>query len=132
MNPRQRRSTRAEHEVAADLVRRGLGVAWPTTPALPFDLVLIRPEFTMERVQVKYGRSDGAVLAVKCASTSDWVQYSYGPDMVDWIGVWDETTDTCFYLPVAEARRRDVRLRFTPPRNGQVKGVRWASDYRAI
>jgi hypothetical protein len=121
-----------EAMVIADLVRRGFGVALPLGHSWPFDLVLIRPDGTLERVQVKYARSDGAVLPVKCASTSGWVQYSYHAGIVDWIAVWDSTTGDCFYLPIGEARHREVRLRLRPPRNGQRKGIRWADDYRNL
>lgn len=132
MNTRLLRGSQAEHRVAFDLVRRGYGVAWPSSPGHPFDLVLIRPDHRLERVQVKCACSDGEVVAVKCASTSDWVQYSYSSDMVDWIAVWDETTDACYYLRADDAARREVRLRLTPPKNGQVEKVRWAADHRSI
>ncbi|MFO7548836.1 MAG: hypothetical protein R6X29_08240 [Acidimicrobiia bacterium] len=50
--------------------------------------------------------------------------------IADWIAVWDATTGDCFYLPIAEARHREVRLRMKPARNGQRTGIRWADDYR--
>jgi hypothetical protein len=54
------------------------------------------------------------------------------PEMVEWIAVWDETTDACYFLPIEEANTRQVTLRFTATRNGQKAGVRWAQDYTSI
>ena len=122
----------AEHKVAADLAVRGLGVAWPTSHGHPFDLILIRPSSSLERVQVKHTRSDGSALKVRCDSRSEWVQYSYDPKMVDWIAVWDESTDCCYYLPIREANAHEVTLRLAEPLNGQRSGIRWAADYTDI
>lgn len=132
MNSKLIRAVAAEHKVAADLAARGLGVAWPTGHGHPFDLILIRDEGTLERVQVKYTQSDGDTIKVKCASTSAWVQYSYTNEIVEWIAVWDETTDRCYYLPAEQANGRQVTLRLTAPQNRQVKGIRWARDFLAV
>lgn len=51
----------AELMVASDLLRRGHKVAIPYGEDCDFDLVLIR-ERQLERVQVKYTRSDGTVI----------------------------------------------------------------------
>jgi hypothetical protein len=62
----------AELMVAADLRRRGFGVAIPFGEDYDFDLALIRGD-RLERVQVKYTASDGAVVKVKCfPASSAW------------------------------------------------------------
>jgi hypothetical protein len=48
----------AELMVAADLLRRGHKIAIPYGEDCDFDLILIR-DSRLERVQVKYARSDG-------------------------------------------------------------------------
>lgn len=53
--------------VAADLRRRGFGVALAFGEDNDFDLILIG-EDRLERVQVKYVASDGAVIKMKCFS----------------------------------------------------------------
>jgi hypothetical protein len=61
----------AELIVAADLVKRGFRVAFPFGEDCDWDLLFWRPPGTeLERVQVKYSRSDGAVLPVRCQSFS--------------------------------------------------------------
>jgi hypothetical protein len=132
MNKRLQLGMTAELKVAADLSARGFGIAWPSGHGLPFDLILIRPNGALERVQIKSARSDGRKLLVKCHSSSEWAYYSYGPDMVDWIAVWDETADSCYYLPIDEAGKSYVTLRLDHPRNGQKVGIRWAQDYTEI
>ena len=132
MNTRLQLAATAEHKVAADLSARGLGVAWPTGHGHPFDLILVRQDSSLERVQVKHTRSNGRILKIRCDSRSEWVQYSYRPGMVEWIAVWDETTDACFYLPIQEANDHEVTLRLAEPLNRQQLGIRWAADYRSI
>lgn len=56
----------------------------------------------------------------------------YTPEMIDWIAVYDRTTDRCYYLSSSElglTGRSDLTLRFTPARNGQHIGIRPASEY---
>jgi len=55
-------------------------------------------------VQVKYTRSDGRVILVRCFSqslTSGKVRAikAYTAQTVDWIAVYDDTTERCFYCP---------------------------------
>jgi hypothetical protein len=51
--------------------------------------------------------------------------------MIDWIAVYDRTSDRCYYCPSTElgAGRSELSLRLTPARNGQRLGIRDASDY---
>jgi len=85
--------------VLADLQQKGYGVAIPFGHDLPFDLVLIRKDTgTLERVQCKYTESDGKVVDVRCASTSAWVHHTYTAAEVDWIAVFDATTNRCYYV----------------------------------
>ncbi len=55
----------AELMVASDLLRRGHKIAIPYGEDCDFDLILIREE-RLERVQVKFVRSDGSVVPVRC------------------------------------------------------------------
>lgn len=122
---------KGEAIVIADLARRGLGVAIPMGNAWPFDLLLIRPEtMTVERVQVKYTRSDGRTIGIRCVSHSEWVRRRYSAIEVDWIATYDETTDRCYYVHSSEWNgMANLTLRLQPARNGQGAGIRWAEDY---
>jgi hypothetical protein len=59
----------AELKVATDLVARGYQVAFPYGEDWDYDLILCRGE-CLERVQVKYTRSDGCIVQVRCCSHS--------------------------------------------------------------
>lgn len=124
--------------MARDLLRRGYKVAFPYGEDWDYDLILCRGQ-ALERVQVKYTRSDGNVVHVRCRSqslTNGRVRATkrYTADTVDWIAVYDGRTACCFYVPAAElaAGRSILTLRLTPPRNGQRKLVRYAADYASI
>ena len=58
----------------------------------------------------------------------------YTADNVDWLGVYDPTTDRCYYIPAEELGTGmcELQLRLTPPRNNQRIGIRYAADYVEI
>lgn len=125
----------AELMVAADLRRRGFGVAIPFGEDYDFDLILIRDD-RLERVQVKYTESDGVVVKVKCFShslTNGKVRRTkrYTPATIDLLAVYDATSSRCYYVPARELGngRSSIHLRLRPAMNGQRIGTRPADDY---
>ena len=126
----------AELMVAADLRRRGFGIALPFGEDNDFDLILIR-EDRLERVQVKYVASDGVVVPVRCRShslTNGKVRRTkhYTAKMIDILAVYDDTSKRCYYLPssvLGDNGRSTLHLRLRPTLNGQRIGIRLASDY---
>jgi hypothetical protein len=128
----------AEAMVFADLIRRGHKVALPYGENWDYDMIVCR-RGRLERIQVKYTESNGAYVEVKCFSASltngrvRKVKH-YTAATVDWIAVYDLTTDRCYYVPSAELSggRTYLHLRLTPARNRQVTGVRLANDFTAI
>jgi hypothetical protein len=124
--------------IAADLIRRGYKIAIPYGEDWDFDLIVCRAE-KLEPVQCKYTRSDGEVVVVRCMShslTNGRVRATkhYTPAMIDWLAVYDATTDDCYYIPAAElgSGMAMMHLRLVPTRNNQQSGIRRASDYLAI
>ena len=125
----------AELMVATDLLRRGHRIAIPYGEDCDFDLVLIRSD-RLQRVQVKYTRSDGAVINVRCRShslTNGKVRRvkHYTAKTIDLLAVYDATTDRCYYVPAAVlgGGRSSLYLRLKPARNGQRLKTRPAEDY---
>jgi PD-(D/E)XK endonuclease len=104
----------AELKVAADLRARGYRIAIPYGEDWDFDLILCRDDGNLERVQVKYARSNG--------------------DVIDWLAVWEASLDRCFYVPASElgSGMNLLALRLTPCRNNQVRGIRMAERYTTI
>ena len=87
-------------------------------------------------MQVKCTRSDGNVITVRCRShslTNGKVRAvkQYTAKTVDWIAAYDVTSDRCYYLAadLLGTGRSMLSLRLTPSRNGQVAGIRLATDY---
>lgn len=123
-------------KILADLLSRGVKVAIPISEDLRYDLVIDR-DGKLERMQCKATVSDGQVLAVKCRSTSSWAgktrnTHKYTASDVDWIAVYDQTTESVYYVPSSELGkgRTELRLRLVPGR--QTKNVRWAQDYTSL
>lgn len=128
----------AELMVAADLLRRGHKIAIPYGEDCDFDLVLIRGK-RLDRVQVKYTESDGAVITVRCRShslTNGKIRRTkqYTAATIDLLAVYDLTSDRCYYLPAGElgAGRSILHLRLRPTKNGQTRGTRLAEDYVSL
>jgi PD-(D/E)XK nuclease superfamily protein len=125
----------AEMQVAADILKRGHKIAIPYGENWDYDLIVCR-DGVLERVQTKYVESDGEVIEVKCFSaslTNGKVRAvkRYTANTVDWIAVYDATTERCYYLPSAELAdgKTYLHLRLTPARNNQRAGVRLAQEY---
>ncbi len=126
----------AELRVAADLIARGCRLSIPFGEDADYDLIADY-EGRLHRVQVKYAQSDGTVIKVKCFShslTAGRIRATkhYTAAMVDWVVVYDLTTDRCYYVPswiLGAEGRSSLYLRLAPTSNGQSLRVRLAEDY---
>lgn len=121
--------------VAADLLERGCRLSIPFGEDCDYDLIA-DCEGCLNRIQVKYTESDGHRVLVWCRShslTKGKIRQTkrYTAETIDWIAVYDRTSDRCYYCPAAElgSGRCALTLRLTPARNNQSIGVRLASDY---
>ena len=135
MNPRKGKEDLAELKVACDLIDRGYQIAIPYGEDCDFDLVVIR-DGSLERVQVKHATSRDGVIPVKCRThslTNGKVRRTkhYTSAIIDWLAIYDRTTDRCLYLPASElgCGRSLLHLRLIPTRNGQSIGIRYAEHY---
>jgi hypothetical protein len=138
MAPLKAKGDLAELMVATDLLRRGYKVALPYGEDWDYDLILCRGD-ALERVQVKYTESDGNVITVRCRShslTNGKVRAvkQYTAKTVDWLAVYDRSTDHCYYVPAMELGdgRTTLHLRISPTLNNQRVGIRPADEYTEI
>lgn len=137
MAPTKLKGDLAELKVAAHLLELGYRLALPYGEDWDYDLILVRGE-AFERVQVKHATSDGCVVHVNCRSQSltkgkvKRTKY-YTADTIDWIAVWDATTELCLYVPASMlgSGRTLISLRLTPTRNGQRAMTHDALAFRA-
>ena len=125
----------AELKIACDLRERGCEISIPFGEDCNYDLIADY-RGVLHRVQAKFTRSDGIRITVRCRShslTKGRVRHTkhYTAKMVDWIAVYDATTNACYYLPSAElgSGRSELTLRLTPARNCQRIGIRDAASY---
>ena len=128
----------AEVMIAADLIRRGYKIAIPYGEDWDFDLIVCREE-RLERVQCKYSESNGIVIVVRCRShslTNGKIRATkrYTAAMIEWLAVYDATTERCYYIPATELGEgmNMMHLRLTPARNNQHRRVRLADAYLEI
>ncbi|HVS99156.1 MAG TPA: group I intron-associated PD-(D/E)XK endonuclease [Solirubrobacterales bacterium] len=132
----KRKGDLAELKVAADLTARDCRLSIPFGEDCDYDLIADF-EGRLHRVQVKSAKSDSRVIAVKCLShslTAGRVRSikHYTSKMVDWIVVYDLTTDRCYYIPswiLGVEGRSGLMLRLAPALNGQSLRIRRAEDY---
>src|SRR2546430_291368 len=102
MAPLKQKGDLAEMLVAADLVRRGYKVALPYGEDWDYDLIVERGD-RLERVQVKYTESNGAVICVRARTHSLTngrviAVKRYTAALIDWLAVHDRTSDRCYYI----------------------------------
>lgn len=135
MAPLKQKGDMAELAVAFDLRRRGYRVAFPYGEDGDYDLIVDR-DGRLERVQVKYTRSNGDIVIVRCRShslTNGKVRQTkhYTSQSIDWLAVYEADSGMCFYIPATALGegRSVLHLRLTPARNNQAKGIRQATDY---
>ena len=115
----------------ADLAEKGFGVLAPLTEHETFDLVAYKGD-RFWRVQVKYRAAvDGGI---DVPFRSFWAD-RHGVHMlpmdkktVDVVCVYCPDTRTCYYLNPKRFRTA-LRLRLTPTKNKQSRGIVWADQY---
>jgi hypothetical protein len=129
----KRKGDLGEAMVMADVLKKGYKVAIPVGEDWKYDLIVLRGD-KLERVQCKYTESNGEYIKVICRSCNNWSIIKYTPRDVDWMVVYDRTTDRCYYLPSSILGRKGrclIQLRLTPTKNCQVRRVLWAKDFEA-
>ena len=128
----------AEASVIADLVKRGYKVALPMGENLPFDLIAIRPDFSLVRVQVKYRKMNTkGTVDIKLASI--WKNSSvtrvvdYDLKALDYFAIYCPERDAVAYISVAElAASRNFSLRVEPAKNNQTIAIRRFDEHSSI
>jgi prevent-host-death family protein len=123
----------AEAAVTLAATRLGFGVLKPVAEHSAYDLALdLGSEIV--RVQCKWARSDGEVVEVysgRCrAVRGGYIRQTYDVDEIDALAAYCERNGATYLLPASlVAGKRLIRLRLTPPKNGQRAAIRWASAY---
>lgn len=116
--------------IMADVLKKGYKVAIPVGEDWKYDLIVLKKN-KLERIQCKYTTSNGDVIDVICRSCNNHLNYKYKIDDIDWLAVYDITTNLCYYIDsnyLGEGRC-EIRLRINEPENKQIKKILWAKDF---
>lgn len=122
-----------EAMVMSEALRRGYQVALPFGEDWRYDLIVLR-KGKLDRVQCKYTCSNGDIVTVRCRSLNNWNTIIYCQNDIDWLAVYDLTTDRCYFIPstmLGDKGRASINLRLTPTKNKQKKLILWAKDFTA-
>jgi hypothetical protein len=120
-----------EAMVIAEAMKRGYKVAIPFGEDWQYDLIVFR-KGRLERVQCKYTKSDGKVITARCRSLNNWNEIRYKSTDLEWLAIYDETTEKCYFIPSAMLGlqgRAQMNLRIAPTGNKQQKLILWAKDF---
>ena len=123
----------AETAIILAAVKLGVDVYRPVFEGGRYDLIFGLREQLL-RVQCKWARRYGDVVAVRCYSSrrsrDGFVKRSYTPDEVDAIAAYCPDLERCYFLPLASfGSRVQIHLRLGPARNNQKLGMNWAEEF---
>ena len=120
-----------QSQVMAALLRRGKNVLMPFGDNCRYDLV-VEQDGLFARIQCKTGRIDRGAIVFSVASS----QYHRGGrrqdyrGQVDAFGVFCPDNGKVYVVPIHDLPLiREAKLRLDPPRNSQIKYIRWAVRY---
>ena len=118
---------RAEAAVLAALACSGKEVLLPFGGQRRYDLAFVE-DGRLWKVQCKAGRERNGVIQFRTYSVGRGPCRDYAED-ADLFGVYCHERQEVYLVPVSDVPSRGAHLRLKPPLNGQVSGIRWASDY---
>ena len=122
----------AESAILRTAVELGIGVFLPFGDER-YDFVFDLPP-ELVRVQCKWARRLGDVIAVRCyssrRSSAGFVKRVYQLGEVDAFAAYCPDEDRCYFMPVDEVGfGSTIALRLRPARNNQSAGIHWARDF---
>lgn len=122
-----------EVECMLGFLKLGYNVLTPYGDCERYDFV-VDIDNTFYRIQVKSANTnyvnEGYIqfkVASKTTQKGEAIRHFYTKDEIDYFMTC--YNNQCYLIPVEECSKYEKRLRFTPPQNGQIKGITFASDY---
>ena len=121
-----------EVECMLAFLKLGYNVLMPYGDCERYDFV-VDIEGKLLKIQVKTSSDshiDEGYIIFKCANKTtkegQFVRHPYTKEQIDYF--MTSYNGQCYLIPVEETST-EKRLRFTPPKNGQLKGISFAKDY---
>lgn len=132
LNTKQRGNV-TEVECMLAFLKLGYNVLTPYGDCERYDFVVdINGKFY--KIQVKSANvnhiDEGYIefkTANKTTKNGTFVRHAYTEEQIDYF--MTSYNNQCYLIPVQECSRTEKRLRFTPPKNGQTKGITFATEY---
>ncbi len=131
---------RSELIIACKLAEAGYGVLKPLSDNLRYDLVIEDPAGKLLKVQCKTGWLKNNGDYIEFATSSSYYHTRAGRTshgrkdycgQVDYFAVYSPDIKKVYLVPIGDAKTRSsAMLRIEPPKNNQVRNVRWAKDYQ--
>jgi hypothetical protein len=122
----------AETAIALEAIKLGIEVYRPIAEGGRFDMILV-VNGRLVRVQCKWATRYGEVVVVRCYSNrrarTGLVRRLYTADEIDAFAAYCLELDRCFFMPIERFPKHEIRLRLSPARNNQRRGIQWADDY---
>ena len=123
----------AEAAIALEAIKLGVEVNRPLAEGGRYDLIF-GLEDELLRVQCKWAAQRGNVLVVPYVSCwrsgGGFVRRTYTRTEIDGIAAYSPDLDRCFFVPIDRVEGKPaIRLRITPTRNNQQRGINWAEDF---
>lgn len=122
-----------EVQVMLGFLQLGYNVLTPYGDCERYDFVAdVNGKFVKIQVKSSKVSDDGTKFSFNTASThySDGkcVHHSYSKEDIDFFAT--VYNNQVYLIPVEECSARSQSLRLIPAKNGQIRGVKWAKDYR--
>lgn len=120
--------------VATKLAANGITSSFPIGDSTRYDLIL-ELNGMFARAQVKSRQSKNGFLKIELSNKSTRrgkvIQKRYHLGDIEAFIVYNRSNDSLYILPpeMLLQKKRGIRLRLEPPKNQQVKGILWATDY---
>lgn len=132
LNTKQRGNI-TEVECMLAFLKMGYNVLTPYGDCERYDFVVDINGY-LYKIQVKSANDnhidEGYIefkTANKTTKNGKFVKHPYTIDEIDYF--MTSYNNKCYLIPVSECSTSDKRLRFAPPKNGQIKGITFAESY---
>lgn len=122
-----------ELQVAESFLKNGYQVSQPLVSDSRYDFI-VDVKGKLYKIQVKTCRiheEEGYFEFATSSShtnTKGTVNHSYSKDEIDYFATY--YNNECYLVPVDKCGSRNQRLRIAPTKNGQVKNIMFADEYK--
>ena len=121
-----------EQQVAVEFLKQGISISKPLVQSSRYDFIA-DINGKLYKIQVKTGtfKEDSYLefaTSTSHTNTKGTINLHYLPEEVDYFATI--CNNQCYLIPYEVCGSRAQRLRLKPTKNGQIKGIVFAKDYK--